>query len=209
MVKKLIAGPMMVNCYIVHDTMSKKGTIIDPAGNFDKARKYIEQNSLDIEYILLTHGHYDHITALKKFKDYTGADILIHQRDRQMLTDPEKNLSLISYKRPVVQVDADGIVEDGDIIKVGNLDIKTIHTPGHSSGSVCYATYDALFSGDTLFSGYIGRTKDFPGANAQDLKDSLINKVLILPQSFILYPGHGINSTIKNEILKNPYLKAL
>ncbi len=202
---KLMTGDMFVNCYIIFNEDIKKAVLIDPGGSAEKILHNIEKNRLKITHILLTHGHFDHIGALKELKDATGAKICIHALDAPMLTDPSKNLSFIT-DLPVYAPPADILLNDGDIIKTGGMEITVIHTPGHSEGSVCYIIDGALFTGDTLFYMSVGRT-DFPGCSFEKLSHSVNNILGKLDKDYTVYPGHGISSALNEEKSSNPFFE--
>ena len=188
------------NCYIVEDEESKETMVIDPGG---EPKKIIEMlNTLGIEnlkYIYLTHCHGDHILGVTELKNKCGGKILIHRYDAEGLNNADINLSpYIGFGK--IQLEADSRVDDGDLIHLGNLQFKVIHTPGHTKGGSClYCEKEkCLFSGDTLFRGTWGRT-DLPTSNREEIMDSIVNKLMVLPEDTIVYPGHGMMTKIKEE----------
>lgn len=196
-------GQMDVNTYIVKQPDSHECFIIDPGGDETALLSYIEQKNLKVTHILLTHGHFDHIEAVRAIKETCGASICIHKDDAAMLTDPTKNLS--SYlNQSIVQPEADQYLNNESEIQIGKIIINTIYTPGHSKGSVCYLYENVLFSGDTLFKGSIGRS-DFPDSDFNELQNSL-KKLLMLNPSLLIYPGHGEFTTLEAEMNQNPFL---
>jgi len=194
-VKMFTVGMLTTNCFLVADTVSHEALIIDPG--FDRESeaktilKQIELNGFEVKYIVNTHGHPDHNGGNRVLKEFTKAPILIHEYDAQMLSNPP----------------ADRKLHDGDLIEIGNIKLKIIHTPGHSRGSIILLGADAVFSGDTLFAGSIGRY-DLPGGSLEDIKNSLQNKLLVLPDYMKVYPGHGPVSTIGEERRSNPFLQS-
>jgi len=194
-VKMFTVGMLGTNCFLVADAESGEALIIDPG--FDRESeakailKEIERNSLRIKYIVNTHGHTDHIGGNRTLKELTKAPILIHEYDAPMLSNPS----------------ADRKLHDGDIIEIGSIKLRVIHTPGHSKGSIILLGADAVFSGDTLFAGSIGRY-DLLGGSLEEIKESLRNKLLILPDYLKVYPGHGPVSTIGEERRSNPFLQS-
>ena len=154
--------------------------------------------------ILLTHGHFDHIGAVKELKEQTGAQAAIHSDDAEMLVNPEKNLSYFVGKNSV-QCPADIMVENGRVVKIGNMKLTAVHTPGHTRGGLSYMTDKILFTGDTLFEGSVGRT-DFPGGNSKILMQSIHNRLMVLDDEMLIYPGHGRISSIGRERAFNPFL---
>jgi len=202
--KTLIVGELSANCYIVGCPDTKAGAVIDPGGDWKYIMDNIQSLGLNISYIINTHGHIDHIAANSKVKEATGAQLIVHSQDGAMLTNP--TLSLASFLGTKVDlVPADRLVEEGDIIKVGNLELKVIHTPGHTMGGICLQVDDKIFTGDTLFAGSIGRT-DFPGGDYDTLIRSVKTKLMGYPEETVIYPGHGPSSSIGEEKRNNPFL---
>jgi glyoxylase-like metal-dependent hydrolase (beta-lactamase superfamily II) len=189
-IKRIPTGQMMANCYLIWNKNTNNAIVIDPGDSADKIISYIDENKLVVKKILLTHGHFDHIGALDKIRKYTNAPVYVHKNDANCVTDSNYNLSILVNKNIFCENDAEFTINDGYIIGKGEFDIKVIHTPGHSKGSVCYLMGNHLFSGDTLFPIGIGRT-DLYGGDYDKLIDSIKNKLLILPDSLIMYPGHG------------------
>lgn len=205
-IKTVSVGVMGVNCYIIGDEVTRKGVIIDPGAEKDKIINEISKEKLTIEYILLTHGHFDHIGALDQMKDYTGAKVLIHEKGTEYLSDTYLNLSESFFKGGFTK-NADTTVVDEEIINVGNLSFKVIHTPGHTTDGVNYYEENnrVLFSGDNLFKDSIGRT-DFPKGNLNLLLSTIKEKLFTLPENVKVYPGHGEPTTIGYEKVYNIYL---
>lgn len=198
-------GAIGANCYIFSCPETKKAAIIDPGANSEALKKWIEDKGVEVEYILLTHGHWDHIGAVDKIREATGAKVGIHSQDAEMLTNGNMNLSTM-LGRPFALNAPDFFLEDGQVIQVGNLSMKVIATPGHTKGGVCFLTPDGLISGDTLFQGSIGRT-DLPGGSYDELIKAITQKLLVLPDDTKVYPGHGPESTIGGEKRINPFLQ--
>lgn len=188
---KVNAGGMMgINCYIIQDEETKETMIIDPGGSFSKIEEMLNVINAQVKYILLTHCHGDHIGAVKQVKEKYGGKILIHRFDKEGLQDININLSShIGIGNVTVQEDAR--LDDGDILHVGELEFKVIYTPGHTIGSIClYCEKEKLlFSGDTLFRGSWGRT-DLPTSSLEEIMDSIVNRLMKLPEDTIVYPGH-------------------
>lgn len=183
------------NCYIIFD--DKDSIIIDPGDDFDLIDNAIAQNKLVPRAILLTHGHFDHVGAVKSLKEKYNIKVYMNSDD----------LELLSFMR-TKDFDIDVDIKNLEEIFVGNIKIKCIKTPGHSKGSVCYIIDDFLFSGDTLFAGSIGRC-DLPGGSPVALLNTLSTIVVKLDDKFIVLPGHGEKSTIAEEKSRNLYLKNL
>ncbi len=194
-VKMFTVGLLGTNCFLVGDTDSHEALIIDPGFEGDSEAKIIlkevERNDFEVKYIVNTHGHPDHTGGNRILREATKAQILIHESDAPMLSNPP----------------ADRKLHDGDLIEVGNIKLRVIHTPGHSKGSIILLTADTVFSGDTLFAGSIGRY-DLAGGSIEEIKNSLKSKLLTLPDYMKIYPGHGPVSTIGEERRYNPFLQS-
>ena len=202
---RIPAGIYAANCYIVFSLGSKAGIIVDPGGDTDDLIKVINDNEIELKYIVLTHGHGDHIGGVAELKRKYNIPLLIHEADSELLMDGNKNFSNI-MGMDSVELIPDKTVKEGDEISFGELKAIVIHTPGHTKGGICLKINDQLISGDTLFKGSIGRT-DLLGGSYEELIDSIKNKLLILPNETIVLPGHGQPSTIKFEKASNPFLK--
>jgi len=202
---KIEVGPLMVNCYLIGCEETKIGAVVDPGEESERILDMAESHDVKIEQIIITHGHSDHISAVSEMKDATGADIYIHRNDAGMLTDPAKNLSLY-YSVPITVPAADRFLEEGQAHKVGTIEFQIFHVPGHSAGSVCLYNDGFAIVGDTVFYGSIGRT-DFPGGSFELLTRNIREKLFTLPDSTILFPGHGPQTTVGQEKQINPFLK--
>ena len=188
------------NCYIVEDEESRETMVIDPGGEADKIIDMLDTLGIDkLKYIYLTHCHGNHFGAILEVKAKKGGKVLIHRDDAEGLYNPA--ISLTYYiGMDDIELEADSRVDEGDIIHLGNLEFKVIHTPGHTKGGTClYCKEEGLlFSGDTLFKGTWGRT-DLPTSSFPDIIASITNKLTILPDDTIVYPGHGRMTTIREE----------
>lgn len=204
-IKRFTHGICLANTYILSSEETGCALMIDSCGCNEKIIEYLKLNNLNLKGILLTHGHFDHIDGLLELKERTGADIYIFADEEKFLSDQSLNLSEDSDFINHTVKKADHLFKDGDILDFGGLNIKVIHTPGHTSGSVCFLCGDCLFSGDTLFKGSIGRF-DFPTGNGALEIKSIKEKLLILDDSVKVYPGHGFSTTILKEREENPYL---
>ena len=195
-IKTWIGDP--TNCYIIFDEKSKEIMCIDPAGDVDRIEDMIK-NILKgkLKYIYLTHCHGDHIGGVRKLKDRLGGKILIHRDDSSGLNDCHINLSEY-IGLPEIELEPDSRIDDNDLIHLGNLEFRVIHTPGHTKGSTSLYCEEekCLFSGDTIFSGTWGRT-DLPTSSRDDIMNSIINKILILPDDTLIYPGHRKGNNAK------------
>lgn len=193
------------NCYVVWK--DNEGVIIDAGVTEDKVMAFINEKKIAIKYIILTHGHFDHVYYAFKLKEKTGAKVVIHKGDNDMLKVPDLNGTRF-FGDPVAFDQADETVEDKDTITVGDLVFEVLHTPGHSLGSICIKVDNKLFSGDTLFRLSCGRT-DLPGGDQKDLENSFKEKLLKLDDNTVVYPGHGNSTTIGFERFSNPFIKHL
>jgi len=203
--KKVVVGPLAANCYIVGSEFNKEGMIIDPGDEAEVILRDVKDLGLEIRSIVLTHGHIDHIGALKEVKEATGAEVAIHTDEANSLQEqPLSTLFGLSYPTPLPP---DRLLQDGDSLDIGDLHFWVLHTPGHSPGGICLLGEGVVFSGDTLFNYGIGRT-DLPGGNSSQLMDSIHTKLMTLPDNTAVYPGHGPETTIGTERRENPFLCA-
>ncbi len=188
------------NCYIVEDEQTKETIVIDPGGEPEKIIEMLDTLGIDkLKYIYLTHCHGDHFGAILKLKEQKGGKVLIHRDDAEGLYNI--GISLTYYiGMEDITLEADSRVDEGDLIHIGNIEFRVIHTPGHTKGGTClYCEKEKLlFSGDTLFRGTWGRT-DLPTSNFADIIKSITNKLAALPDETIVYPGHGRTTRIKEE----------
>ncbi|CAH2212631.1 MBL fold metallo-hydrolase [Tepidibacter aestuarii] len=202
--EKVVAGVYGVNCYILGDVETKKCAVIDPGGACDEILDIIKNNQLNLDYIILTHGHADHIGAVKELKEKTGANILAHREEEIVLTNSQNNLTYMMGGS--IEIEANKYLTDGQTIELGNLKLQIIHTPGHTPGGMCIKVNDLLFTGDTLFRSSIGRT-DLFGGDYDKIIES-VNRLSELDENLKVLPGHGPASTIEIEKLNNPYIKS-
>ena len=193
-IKTLHLGLIKTNCYLI--STEKAAVVIDPGFDRPSTLDFLNENADKERLVLLTHAHFDHIGGAEALREKTGVKIGIGELDADALSDTELNLSDM-FRAHVAPFKADLIFKDGDIIKVGDLELKVINTPGHTVGGVSYLTEDKLFSGDTLFEASIGRT-DFTGGDLNVLKRS-VKKLFELPPDTKVYPGHGNSTTIARE----------
>jgi glyoxylase-like metal-dependent hydrolase (beta-lactamase superfamily II) len=197
----MILGELMTNCYIVGDGESV--AVIDPADNAEKIVECVEKEGAKIEAILLTHGHFDHTGALVRLKEITNAKVYIHELEEDMLGDNEKNLAFMTgAKREKCK--ADVLLSGGEKITFGENTLLVMATPGHSPGSVSYIDKEAVFSGDLIFKGSIGR---FDYGSFSDEMDSVKRLLDSLPDETVICPGHGDMTSVKYEKENNPYIR--
>ena len=189
-VKSLTVGPIQANCFIVGCEETLKAAVIDPGAEADRILMALAESSLKVDAIINTHGHFDHVGANKSMKDATEAEILIHGSDAPMLSQLSASASAWGMSAED-SPPPDRTLEDGDTITVGSITLKVIHTPGHTPGGISLYTDGAVFVGDTLFAGSIGRT-DFPGGDYGTLISSIQKKLFILSEDTVVYPrSHG------------------
>lgn len=178
-IKKIVVGPLEVNCYIVSCEVTGHTFVIDPGDNPKAIMNYIYRNEFIPKLIILTHGHPDHTSGVKTIRGELGVPVAIHKLDE---ID-----------------DAGRYLVDREILELGREKLTVIHTPGHTPGSVCLSGEGVLFSGDTLFKDGVGRT-DLPGGSWEELENSLKKRIFVLPAETVVYPGHGPDTTIGDEI---------
>ncbi len=203
-VKKLVIPPFMANCFIIGCENTKKAAVIDPGGSTDQILLSLADAKLKLEYIINTHGHVDHASGNSKLKDATGADILIHSMDAQMIEHLSEAAAMFGVSAEN-SPPPDRMLADNDTVNVGEISLKVIHTPGHSPGGISLYTDGKLFVGDTLFQGSIGRT-DLPGGDFGALKSSIQDKLFPLGDEIEVYTGHGPETTIATEKKYNPFV---
>ena len=196
-VKVLQVGPIGTNCYILEDEKARAAAIIDPGDEAGRILQVIEDDGVDVKYILLTHGHYDHTTAVPQLhKALPQAEIYIHRADAN---GAGSQLFPLAGQIPDLK-----FYDEGDTLALGDMTIQVLHTPGHSKGSVTLKVGDVLFCGDTLFAGSCGRT-DLAGGSYAEIMASL-KKLGQLPGDYHVCPGHDVTSTLERERRSNPFL---
>jgi len=201
-------GKFFTNCYVVSCGRTKEAIIVDPGFDdrfeAEKVFNFIDEKALTVKFVLNTHGHPDHTCGNGMVKEKFHAPLLIHEYDAHMLGRLGRKIAgffdLENYSPP-----ADVLLRDGDLAKFGRITLKAMHTPGHSRGSISLLGEKEVFTGDTLFSGSIGRT-DFPDSSEHDMSFSL-KKLANLPDHLVVYPGHGPTTTIGKEKRNNPFLQ--
>lgn len=200
-------GPIQANTYVLTDEISGKTAVIDAGACTPQLKQALEGK--DVQYILLTHGHFDHILGVAELKKLTGAQVCIHAADAVCLEDEAESLCSWEYAGAQTAVSADRLLADGDVITFGEAKLTVLHTPGHTKGGVCYADFEnrLLFTGDTLFCLTAGRT-DFPGGNDVELLSSLI-RLRNLDGDFTVYPGHNRATSLEFERGRNRYMRRI
>ncbi len=190
-------GPLRVNCYLVAGSRSPEAVVIDPGDEADAILARAAEAGLQVRAILLTHAHWDHVGAVAEVAEATGAPVLLHAADLPLLEEWSP--------RPVVP---GRLLDQGDEIRVGEVVLSVLHTPGHTPGGLCFRAAGRVFTGDTLFAGSVGRW-DFPGGSREELLRSLRDRLLPLPDELLVHPGHGPATTIGAERRDNPFLRGL
>ena len=204
MLIRLVVGPLQVNCFILADEKTKEAVVIDPGDDAQEILKIIKDKGLKVKYIVNTHTHFDHIGANKALKEATGAELLIHEGDAPMMASAPMQSRAFGMNTPA-SPRADRYVKHGDMIKAGDVNLKVLHTPGHSPGGISLLEQGMVFTGDALFAGSIGRT-DLPGGDLMTLLRSIKTNLMALPDDTKVYSGHGPASTIGEERKENPFL---
>lgn len=204
-VETYVLGPVTTNCYFAINEDTKETLIIDPADKADVIAQKINEEALKPVAILLTHGHFDHILAAAEIAEGFQIPIYASKEEKELLETPSLNLCAMIRKN--ISLSPTNLLKDNDIIKLAGMEINIIHTPGHTSGGVCYLFRESktLFTGDTLFEGTVGRA-DLPTSDFNTLLDSVNRKLMNLPDNITVFPGHGESTTIGQERNTNPYI---
>ena len=199
-----VVGPIQTNCYFLYREDIKECLIIDPGYEADKIEAYVQKKQLHVAGVLLTHGHFDHITAADEVRKKFQTKIYASGKEKELMADPRMNVSVMMGDS--VSLKADVWLEDGQELEMLGETMRCILTPGHTGGGMCFYFPKAcmLFSGDTLFQESVGRT-DFPTGSSRELIRSVREKLLVLPEAVRVYPGHGLMTTIRDEQMFNPY----
>ncbi len=204
-IERLPLGVYAANCYIVMCEDTKEAMIVDLGGEPEEVIKKSKELGFNINCIVLTHAHGDHIAGIPGLLDEIKCPIYVHEKDEEMLLDPKLNLSAtMSVDR--ISIKPDKLLKDGDVLEIGNLEISVIHTPGHTMGGISLKVENYILTGDTLFKGSIGRT-DLYGGSFDTIIDSINNKLLIYDNNTIILPGHGPATTIEIEKKTNPFVR--
>jgi hydroxyacylglutathione hydrolase len=201
-VERIISSDLQSNAYLVACNESREAAIIDPGLPADLLKSRLKKHNFNLKFVINTHGHIDHI----QFNDELDAPVYIHEKDSSYLSQPELNLSGFIMGQSMILDKADKLLAEGDIISVGKLNLKVMHTPGHTPGSICLQGNNLVFTGDTLFFNGIGRC-DFPGSSEVQLLESVKKKLFKLPDETLVLAGHGPETTIGRERKFNPFLK--
>ncbi|MCI8855253.1 MAG: MBL fold metallo-hydrolase [Clostridiaceae bacterium] len=201
---QLHVGVVQTNCYVFYDENTMEGAVIDPGDNAAAILREIDRAGAKITYILLTHGHFDHILAVHEIAEKTGAKLVIHKEDEWLLSYDEMG-EFRPYARHYVPTPVDILAEEGTTIQVGGLTAEYLHTPGHTPGSCCIKVEDVLFTGDTMFRHECGRC-DLKGGDFSLMLQSL-KRLHDLPGDYRVLPGHDSITTLSEERARNPYVR--
>jgi len=187
-IEQILVTGMSVFCYLVADETTKEGILIDPAGDFDKIFRKVNQHGITVKWIINTHGHFDHTSGNNYVMKKTGAQLLIHEYDLPKLSTISNRL-LSRFLGGKTSPEPYAYLKDKDLIEFGSVKLKVIHTPGHSAGGICLLADGNIFTGDTLFTEGMGRT-DLKDGSEKEILHSIVNKILSLPDKTVIWPGH-------------------
>ena len=202
-----VVGPLQCNCYIVGDRASKEAIVIDPGDDADAIATSLAEQELRVTAIIATHAHFDHIVAAGRLREVTGAPFYLHKADNPILDWMQESGRMFLGIELPAPPDVDRDAPEGEIIVAGTAQLEVLHTPGHSPGSISLISEGAIFSGDTLFAGSVGRT-DLPGGDSQALVDAVKTKLYRFEEDLPVYPGHGPSTTLGEEKRFNPFVRA-
>jgi hydroxyacylglutathione hydrolase len=200
-----VVGPLACNCYIVGDPDTKEAIVIDPGGDASEIINLLAERGLSVRAVVATHAHFDHILAAAEVRDHTGAPFYLHDDDRVLLDWMQTSGRILLGVDLPPPPEVDTSAAEGDVLSAGAIEFSVIHTPGHSQGSISLTTEGAVFSGDTLFAGSVGRT-DLPGGDSDVLIASITHKLFEFADDTPVYPGHGPTTTIGEERRHNPFV---
>lgn len=208
-VEWMTLGAVATNCYFLINEETREAIVVDPADRADLILRKAADMGVALKAIFLTHGHGDHILAVNDLKKELDIPVYASEAEERLLLDPELNLTTALFGKPV-SVEADVLVKDQEELDVAGMKWKVLHTPGHTKGGCCYYQEEAkvLISGDTLFRCSVGRT-DFPGGSMSEIVQSIEEKLLVLPEDTLVYPGHDRSSDIGYEKKFNPYVRGV
>lgn len=200
-----VVGPLGCNCFVVGDAVTRRAIVIDPGGDANRIAAGLKEKALVVTAIVATHAHFDHLVAAEALRELTGAPFYMHDADKPLLDWYEESgrmfLGIELGPPPAVDTSA----TEGDVLAAGDVRLEVVHTPGHSPGSISLLAPGAVFSGDTLFAGSIGRS-DLPGGDGDTLLGVIRSKLLALGDEVAVHPGHGPSTTIGEERRSNPFV---
>ena len=198
-IKTFVAGPVQANNYLVYDNESKEAILIDCSDYVQEIIDIVKNENLNVKYILLTHGHFDHVLGINSMKETLGTKAYVHHGDEEQVAHTSEIMMMFGLPFNLdVNPKLDGTLKDAGTLSIGSNEIKVLETPGHTEGCVCYLINDVLFSGDTLFQGSVGRT-DLPGGDFSQLRHSIKDVLFKLDENITVFPGHGDKTTIAYE----------
>jgi hydroxyacylglutathione hydrolase len=205
LIHKLTLGLFGVNNFIIHSENSSKAILIDACEDSQSILEKISELKVELVYLINTHGHGDHIAGNAEIISKTGAQLMIHPLDEPYLHDPKLNLS--TWLGTVLKSPPpDRLLNEGDIVELDNIQLKVLHTPGHTPGNITLVSDDVAFVGDVIFRESIGRT-DFQGSSHHQLIETIRTKIYTLADNTTLYNGHGPETTVAHEKMHNPFIR--
>ena len=206
MVRGVVVGVFQENCWVIGSRRTREAIVIDPGDEPETILALARDMGLNVKQIICSHAHVDHIMGVRGVQERTGAGFLLHPDDLGIARSMPRSAARWLGYEPPPPPEPDAPLADGDTVEVDGLQLKVIHTPGHTPGSVSYYTEGLLFSGDTLFRGSIGRT-DMPGGSYPEIMRSIATRLLTLPDETRVLPGHMQETTIGHERATNPFLR--
>ncbi|MDQ4095903.1 MAG: MBL fold metallo-hydrolase [Actinomycetota bacterium] len=198
-------GPLACNCYVVGDPKTKEAIVIDPGGDASDLADALVERALTVRAIVATHAHFDHLIAAEHLRELTGAPFLLHDHDRPLLDWYQESGRMFLGVELPPPPEIDTAAEEGNRLSAGSVELRIVHTPGHSPGSISLFGDDVVFSGDTLFAQGVGRV-DLPGGDGRALVGAIKEKIFTLPDDTPVYPGHGPATTVLREKRLNPFV---
>lgn len=207
-VVKILVSLFQTNCYLVVNEETKEGFLIDPGDYAEVITGAVEKEGVKLVAIYLTHGHLDHMRAVERVREKYPVPVYAQSSELSVLEDPELNLTRRFLRRDYVLTGVEPLADEREVTAAG-IKMRVIHTPGHTKGGCCYYLFEEgiLFSGDTLFYRSVGNTA-FPGGSAALLEESIQNRLYVLPEDTVVYPGHGEPTDIGSEMRENPFVTA-
>ena len=205
MVKGIVVGLFQENCWVIGSRRTREGIVVDPGDEPERILELARDLGVNVKLIVNSHAHVDHILGVPAVQRATGARFLLHPGDTAIARTAAQTAARWLGYTPEPPPDADAPLHDGDVVEVEGLQLKVVHTPGHTPGSVCFYTDGLLFSGDTLFLGSIGRT-DLPGGDYGQIMSSIVGRLLALPDETVVLPGHMRETRIGHERRTNPFI---